>query len=115
MIAERSTTAVQPNEAASGHPAPSRGRVSLVALWFGLFGGPAAWSVQTLVNLSLASHGCFPRWQPLATPALGGLRGIAFAVSVGVLGVCVAAVVTSWRSWRGTSLEHQERTGDARS
>jgi hypothetical protein len=96
----------------SGHPAPSRSRASLAALWFGLFGAPAAWSVQTLVNVPLASHGCFPRLSPLATPVVG-VRGIAFAVSLAVLVVCVAALATSWRSWRGTSHEQQERTGAA--
>ena len=95
-----------------GHPAPSRGHTSLGALWFGLFAAPAAWSVQTLVNLPLASHGCFPRLFPLATPALG-VRGIAFAVSLGALVVCLAALVTSWRSWRGTSEEDQRQSGAA--
>ena len=64
------------------HPAPQRGRSSLAALWFGLLGAPAAWSVQTLVNLPVASHSCFPRLYPLGTPAIGATRGIVLAVSL---------------------------------
>jgi hypothetical protein len=95
----------------TGHPAPARGRASLAALWFGLFGAPAAWSVQTLVNVPLAAHGCFPRLRPVASPVTGGLRGLAFAVSLATLAACVAAVLVAWRSWRGTRAEHQASSG----
>jgi hypothetical protein len=97
----------------SAHPAPARSHVALSALWFGLFGGPAAWSIQTLVNLPVASHGCFPRLEPLSLPIVGGLRGIAFAVSVLALIVCAAALATSARSWSQTRHEHQRATGSA--
>jgi hypothetical protein len=96
------------------HPAPARGHVALAALWFGLFGGPAAWSIQTLINLPVASHGCFPRLSPLSIPVTGGLRGIAFTVSILALLVCSAALATSFRSWSRTRHEQQDATGDAR-
>jgi hypothetical protein len=113
MRDERDAVVAEQPIDSSGHPAPSRGHVALPALWFGLFGGPAAWSVQTLVNLSLASHGCYPRLEPLATSVVGGLRGIAFVVSLVVLGACIAALATAWRAWRRTREEHQGRTGHA--
>jgi hypothetical protein len=97
-----------------GHPAPARGHVPLSALWFGLAGAPAAWSVQTLVNLSLASHSCFPRLTPLASPATSGLRGIAFVVGLVALVVCVAATAVAWRTWWRTREEHQQGTGRGR-
>jgi len=96
----------------AGHPAPARGRVSLAALWFGLFGGPAAWSIQTLVNLPVASHGCFPRLDPLDSPVTS-VRGIAFAVSIGALVVGVAATVVAMRSWARTRHEQHEAAGKA--
>ena len=98
---------------AATHPAPARTHVALGALWFGLFGGPAAWSVQTLVNLPVASHGCFPRLQPLSLPIVGGLRGIAFTVSIIALLVCAAALATAFRSWSRTRHEHQSAAGSA--
>src|SRR5919107_1145218 len=95
----------------AAHPAPARGHVSLAALWFGLAGAPAAWSVLTLVNLPLASHGCFPRLYPLAAPVTGGLRGLAAVVGFAALAVCVAATAVSWSMWRRTRGEHQQGSG----
>ena len=96
------------------HPAPARERASLPALWFGLFGGPVAWSIQTLVNLPLASHACFPRLEPLDTPVVGGLRGIVLVVSLLALLVSAFAAVVAWRVWSRTRLEHQGGTGEGR-
>jgi hypothetical protein len=103
-------TSVANDSAHQGHPAPARERVSLPALWFGLFGGPVAWSIQTLVNLPVASHGCFPRLDPLAQPVTA-VRGVAFSVSLLALAICVAATVVSVRSWSRTRHEHHEATG----
>jgi len=97
-----------------GHPAPERGRVPLWMLWFGFVGAPAAWTVQTLVNTPLAAHSCYPRLTPLGTPTTGGLRGIAFVVSLAALAVCVAATVVAWRTWWRTREEHQQGTGRGR-
>ena len=96
--------------APSAHPAPARARAGLAALAFGLFGGPAAWSVQTLVNLPVAAHGCFPRLAPLAAPA-GAVRGVALAVSAVAIVVAAAAGAVAWRTWARTRHEQQERAG----
>lgn len=95
------------------HPAPARTRVSLAALWFGLVGGPAAWSVQTLVNLPVASHGCFPQLHPLTSVYGYNIDGIAFVVSIAALTVCIAAVSVAWRSWHRTRDEQHRATGRA--
>jgi len=100
--------------AAAGHPAPERERASLGALWFGFFGAPAAWTVQVLVNLALASHACFPALFPLAAPVTGGLRVITFAVSLVAVAVGTAATVVAWRTWRRTRGEHQHASGRGR-
>ena len=98
----------------STHPAPARVHVGLAALWFGLFGGPAAWSLQTLINLPVAAHGCFPRLEPLSSPIGGGVRASVIIVSVMALAICVAAAAVAFRSWRRTRDEHQASAGSAR-
>lgn len=95
----------------TGHPAPARGTVPLWALWFGFLAGPAAWSVQTLVDLSVSAHGCYPQLYPLRAPTIVGLRVITLAVSVVAVAVAVVALVIAWRSWRRTRGEHQENSG----
>jgi len=95
------------------HPAPARQLVSRGAIWFGLVGGPAAWSVQTLVNLPVASHGCFPRLYPLATADGYNVQGIAFVVSIAALIVCLTALLIASRSWRRTREEQHDASGEA--
>lgn len=96
------------------HPAPERHRVSPFALWFGLLGGPAAWSVQTLVNLPVSAHSCYPRMFPLEAPTSGALRGMLFVVSIAALIVCVAALATAVRGWQRTRHEQQSSAGQGR-
>jgi hypothetical protein len=103
--------AVERGSAAGGHPAPERRHASLAALWFGLFGAPVAWAIQTLVNLPLAAHACFPALEPLSAPVVGGLRGILFGVSHVVLLVAALATTVAWRSWSRTREEHQGSSG----
>lgn len=97
-----------------GHPAPARREVRLSTLWFGLVGAPAAWSVQTLVNLPLSAHACYPRLTPLSAPMTAGLRGIAFVVSLAALALCLAAAAVAWRTWWRTRGEHQQGSGRGR-
>jgi len=85
--------------------------VAPFTLWFGLVGAPAAWSVQTLVNLPISSHACFPRIFPLEAPATGALRGILFVVSLAAIIVSVVALRTAVRGWEMTREEHQSGTG----
>ena len=95
----------------SAHPAPARDQVSQGLLWFGLAGGPAAWTVQTLVDLAVTSHGCYPRLFPLEAPILAGLRGIVTTVSLAALIVCLVAAFAATRSWSQTRHEHQANSG----
>jgi hypothetical protein len=95
----------------SAHPAPARDDVSPALLWFGLAGGPAAWTIQTLVDLALTSHGCYPRLFPLAAPMLAGLRGILITVSLAALIVCLIAALAAARMWSRTRHEHQSNSG----
>src|SRR3982751_1243049 len=95
----------------TAHPAPARGRVGIGALAVGLFGAPAAARVQSVVNLSVAAHGCFPRLVPLSAPATA-VRGVALAVSAAALVVCVAAALVAWRTWARTRDERQQGSGE---
>jgi hypothetical protein len=95
----------------SAHPAPARNDVSAGLLWFGLVGGPAAWTIQTLVDLAVTSHGCYPRLYPLASPMLAGLRAIVITVSIAALIVCIVAALAAIRTWSRTRHEHQRSSG----
>ena len=95
----------------SAHPAPARNEVSKTLLWFGLAGAPFAWTVQTLVDLAITSHGCYPRIFPLAAPMLAGLRAIVLTVSLAALIICIAATMAAFRTWGQTRHEHQTSSG----
>jgi hypothetical protein len=96
------------------HPAPARDRVALGGLWFGFLAGPLGWTVQTLVDSAVASHGCFPRLSPVSTPTVGGLRGIVFGVSLAAIALCVAGAAVAWRDWTRTRAEHHGGSGKAK-
>jgi len=94
-----------------GHPAPHRANVRSAILWFGLFGAPAAWSVQELVNYAFAAHACYPRMFPLAVPTMGHARLWILTIVVSMVAIAVAvaagvAALSSWRSTRGETGGH---------
>ena len=97
----------------AGHPAPARGSVATWTLWFGFLGAPLGWTLQTLANTAVASHGCYPQLFPLAEPITGGMRGILFVISIVAIIAGVAALAVSFSTWRRTSSEHQEKSGAA--
>lgn len=93
------------------HPAPARESVPPWALWFGFLGAPLGWTLQTLANTAIASHGCYPQLSPLDRPGTGGLRGILFVISIAAIVAGVAALAVSFSAWRRTSSEHQGKSG----
>ena len=92
------------------HPSPHRHRVIGAALWFGLAGAPAAWSLQELINVSLAGHACYPQDTPLAMPAFQHLKGLSTGVEALAFGVCIVAGAVALVAWRKT---RHEKPGDA--
>lgn len=82
------------------HPSPHRARVGAWSMWFAILGAPLAWTLQLLINSSVASMACFPHDVPLAQPAWPPLASAASAVEIVALLVCVAAGLTGWRNWR---------------
>ncbi len=89
------------------HPAPHRGRVSVVASLSSLIAGPAAWIVQLVVGYGVSSLACFPHDAPFrqspppgwtAEPVmLGAINGVCFAIAI--LGGVIALL--HWRRTRG--------------
>jgi hypothetical protein len=91
------------------HPAPQRGRVSIVASLASLIAGPAAWILQLVIGYGLSSLACFPHDIPLrqspppgwsAEPLLlGAINGVCLAIAI--LGGVTALL--HWRRTRGES------------
>ncbi len=95
--------------ASATDPAPSQHDVPLRALWFGLFGAPAFWSVQLLVNYAATAHACYPKDLPLSVPTFGGTWAVAVAVNGLMLLGAAAAGATAIASWRRARHEMRER------
>lgn len=99
--------------AAPSHPSPQRGRVGLVATFFGLWAAPAAWVGQLIVNYGLASYACYPRYVPHAH-AVAGWGGIWWGLlAINVVAILAAAAggVVAYRDWQATRHEHAGRGG----
>lgn len=105
------TSSVNPSDRpAPQHPSPHRHRVGRWAAWFALLGAPLAWSLQLLINVGLGGYACYPHDMPLAVPLWGNLVGIAVAVDVIALLICMAAGIVGYANWRGS---RREKPGDA--
>ncbi len=91
--------------------APYRGRAGNAALWFGVFGAPAAWSLHTLVDYPLVTYGCFPRNVLLQHPAFGGLLPLALIISGVLILAGLAAWWTAWVCWRRTDGDFADAEG----
>lgn len=89
------------------HPAPAVRAVTPAALWFGLFGAPAAWSLQLLTSYALVAHGCYPDAEPMAIPVVQGLKTLVLGTGVAALAVALLAAASAWRSWRATRRGHE--------
>jgi hypothetical protein len=94
--------------ALSPRPAPQRRRVTAFEAIFGLIAGPLAWVAQLDLGYALASRSCFPRDERVLLPLAGSawtwpvmVIGMLAAVTIGL-----AALLVSWRAYRGTRAEH---------
>ena len=89
------------------HPAPSRGLVSPAVLWFGLFGGPGAWSILLIANYAIASHACYPRLVPLMEPVSGQRAFLTPLIGISIVAIVIgaAALVFAIAAWRQCSGE----------
>jgi hypothetical protein len=90
------------------HPAPAIRAIAPPALWFGLFGAPAVWSLQLLASYALVAHGCYPDAEPMTIPVVPGLRTLVLAAGAAALAVALLAGGRAWQSWRAMRHEHQD-------
>ncbi|HEY7663070.1 MAG TPA: hypothetical protein VH934_08115 [Xanthobacteraceae bacterium] len=92
---------------AARHPAQHRERVSLSALFFGLFAAPIVWAGNLMVTYGLATHACYPGAWPLDEISRG--FGFAWWLIVGcyvvALAICASAGVVAFRNWSITGQE----------
>jgi hypothetical protein len=77
-----------------------RSRMSAALLWLGLFGAPAAWTVQLLLSEPLAAYACYPYRTPLSAPIWNGLTAVLSTISGACLAVALLAGIAAWISWR---------------
>ena len=85
-----------------------RNSVSIGALWFGLLGGPVAWTLQLFVDYPLVAHYCFPDAARRIEPMIDSLHLLVIVTSAIALLVALLALTTAVRSWRasGASLDN---------
>ncbi len=67
-------------------------------LWFGVLGGPAGWSIQTLIGSELDEMACSP-----GAAAPGVVEPVVLAVSAVCFAITILAGVMSWRCLRAAS------------
>ena len=85
------------------HPSPHRGRVSTVALLFGLAAGPAAWVGQLLVGYGLSSYACYPSSVPQQSsppPGWAAEHAILIAVNLACLALALVGLAVAVACWR---------------
>ena len=96
---------------AISHPAPDRGRVSRLVLWYGLLGAALAFSFDELASYIVAANECMlhtasgaPTMVRGTQPSYLGLAAFSFIAAL--LGVWAARV-----SWQRTRGEHPGGSG----
>lgn len=96
------------------HPSPHRDRVGFLEQMFAIFGGPAAWVTQLIVNYAFASFTCYPRHAPRTSVAPGwdGIWGGLLALNLIAIVVALVAAWTGWWVWQATRGEGGGASGE---
>src|SRR5689334_22003498 len=86
------------------HPAPHRGRVSLVSIFYALFTAPIVWAGDLMIDFALVSHGCYPGDRPLPAPAagFGWVWPFLLATDLVALVLIASGALVALRNWRVT-------------
>ncbi len=87
---------------AEARPEVSQFLRSLARPLFGVFGAPAAWFAQLVLNYALASYPCMPNDAPFARlpPTWSWDRPVLFVVNVLALLISLASAVVATADWR---------------
>jgi hypothetical protein len=82
--------------------APRKTTKAVAVQLFAVFGAPAAWSLQLIVNFALAAEACFPNDTPLAQPdpKLAWDRPALIAINLLALAMASLAAFAAVRLWR---------------
>lgn len=75
------------------------------ALWYGLLGAPAVWSLQLVVGYALVAVPCEVDPATRGTASTTGVPEAAIAVSVVAFLLAAGALSTAIRSWRAAPAE----------
>lgn len=89
----------------SAPPAPGP-----AALWYGLLGAPAVWSLQLVVGYALVAVPCEVDPASRGTASATGVPGAAIAVSAVAFLLAAWALSTAIRSWRAAPAEERGGT-----
>ena len=76
---------------------PRRTSAEYARMWFGFLGAPTAWSISELVPYMLIAHACYPNLMPLSAPVPPSAWAAALAVTLVMLAIGLAALVSSTR------------------
>lgn len=92
---------------AARHPAQHRARVSLPAMFYGLFAAPIVWAGNLMVTYGLAAHACYPGHEPLerVIHGFGFVWPLILVFYLITLVLCASAFVISLRNWQITGSE----------
>jgi hypothetical protein len=93
------------------HPSAARGRTSIGALLYGLAAAPCAWFAAQIFSAGLTQHACFPKYDPLLTPAFAGSRLACILALLIAMAVSASGALIAYIAWRRTRSEHVGDTG----
>jgi hypothetical protein len=79
----------------------------MLALWFPLAAGPAAWTVQGLLGWWAGERIC-------SAMSIGAVRGVTALTTLAALAVAMAGIVTALRTWQRSSPAAHPMHTDAR-
>lgn len=67
---------------------------------FAVFGAPAAWSLQLVINYALAAEACFPNDTPLTQPQPAWDRAALIGFNLAALAIAAVAALVAVGLWR---------------
>jgi hypothetical protein len=84
-----------------GYPRP----MSALRLLLGLFGAPAAWTLQIVLSEPLAARACYPNQAPLSEPSWEGWSVVMPVVSLACLVFALLSGLAALVAWRRQASE----------
>lgn len=89
------------------HPSPHRDKVSLGALWFGIWGAPVAWTALELISYVLSMGVCGADAPAPDSPHAKAVWGAMLVTCILTSLLVLAATAVAINNWRRTRHEHK--------